>query len=150
MTGKIFISDLENAKPETNTPILLEKQDYTHGEKISISGQVHEDFAGTKYTSLIYNQNDELVDISNGFFDNEASYVQIIETKGSAWNADGNYQVKLVYALPNKVAESSFQFSTNFIANESTQVIPEWVKNVGDYWCNDHIDDSEFINAVQY
>jgi len=150
MTGKIFISNLEIAQPETDNPILLEKQDYTFGEKISISGQVHKDFAETKYTTLIYNQDDALVDISNGFFDNDASYLQIIETKGSAWNKDGGYQVKLVYGVPSKVGETSFQFSTKFSVNESTQGIPEWVKNVGDYWCNGQIDDTEFINAVQY
>ena len=150
MTGKFFISDLENAQPETDSPIFLEKQDYSFGDKISISGQVHKDFAGTKYTSLIYNQNDELVDISNGLFDSDASYLQVIETKGSAWNTNGDHQVKLVYAVPSKVAETSFQFSTKFIPDESTVNIPEWIKNVGNYWCNGEIDDVEFVNAVQY
>jgi plastocyanin len=150
MTGKIFISDEENAQPETGTPIFLEKQNYVLGEKISISGQVHKDFAGTKYTTLIYNQNDDLVYISNGSFDNDASYLQIIETGGITWNMEGDYQAKLVYSIPSKVAETSFEFSTKLIENESTYVIPEWVKNVGDYWCNDNIEDSEFVNAIQY
>jgi plastocyanin len=150
MTGKFFISDLENAQPETNNPIFLEKQDYIFGDKISISGNVHKDFAGTKYTVLIYNQNNELVDISNGFFDFDASYLQIVETKENGWNTDGGYQVKLVYAVPSKVAETSFKFSTEFISNGSTLIVPGWIKNVGGYWCNGSIDDSEFVNAVQY
>jgi len=150
MTGKFFISDLQNAQPETNNPISLEKHDYVFGDKISISGKVHNDFAGTKYTAIIYNQNDELVDISNGFFGSDASYLQIIETKGDGWNTDGDYQVKLVYAVPSKVAETSFQFSTKFISKESALVIPEWIKNVGEYWCNGDLDDTEFVNAVQY
>ena len=150
MTGKIFISNSFVAQPEADMPIILEKQDYTYGDKISISGQVHKDFAGTKYTTLIYNQHEELIDISNGFFDNDASYLQIIETKGSAWNKNGDYQVKLVYAVPSKVAETGFQLSSKFITNESTQVIPVWIKNVGDYWCNGQIDDTEFVNAIQY
>ncbi|HSG74296.1 MAG TPA: hypothetical protein VLA01_03760, partial [Nitrosopumilaceae archaeon] len=148
MAGKIFFGDLDSAQPETTTSIFLEKQDYTYGDNISISGQVHKDFAKTEYTTLIYNQNDQLVDISNGFFDNDASYLQIVESKGNVWNVDGAYQVKLVYGLPNKVADSSFEFSTKLITNEST--IPEWIKSVGEYWCNDSIDDSEFVNAVQY
>lgn len=145
MTGKIFIGDSSSALPESATPIFLEKKDYTIGEKISISGKVHKDFAGTKYTTLIYNQNDELVDIENGVFDNDAAYQQLIEPKGSSWNTNGDYKIKLVYAVPSKVAQSSFQFS-----NESMQVIPEWIKLVGDYWCNGDIDDAEFINTIQY
>lgn len=150
MTGKIFFSNLEIAQPETDSAIFLEKHDYVYGDKISISGKVHKDFAETKYTTLIYNQNDELVDISNGFFDYDASYQQNIDSKGSEWNVDGDYKVKLVYSVPNKVAETSFQFSSIFDSNEDDSVIPNWIKNVGDYWCNGKIDDAGFINAVQY
>ena len=47
-------------------------------------------------------------------------------------------------------AVTDFQFSSKFIGNESAYVIPEWIKNVGDYWCNGHIDDKDFVNAMQY
>ena len=149
MTGKIFIGDLLIAQPETETPITLEKTGYSFGENISISGKVHKDFADTKYSALIYNQDNDLVDILDGTFDNDASYNRIIETKGSKWNTDGDYQIKLVYAVPSKVAEADFQFSTTFLADNS-QTIPHWIKNVGDYWCNGHIDDTEFVNAIQF
>jgi len=150
MTGKLFLSNLEMAQSETDMPIILEKQTYSYGEKISVSGQVHKDFGETKYSTLIYDQNNVLVDFSNGFFDSDGSYLQTIEAKGATWDMNGNYQIKLVYAVPSKVAATNFQFSNNFIVNENSQVIPDWIKNVGDYWCNGQIDDSEFINAVQY
>lgn len=149
MTGKIFFSELDIAQPETQNPMFLEKQNYVYGDKISITGQVHADFAGTKYTTLIYNQNDELVDSSKGFFDYDGSYVQNIDAKGNDWDTDGNYQLKMVYALPSKVAETSFQFSTIFNENEET-MIPIWIKNVGEYWCNGDIGDADFVNAVEY
>jgi len=150
MTGKLFLSNLEMAQSETDMPIILEKQTYSYGEEISVSGQVHKDFAGTKYSTLIYDQKNVLVDFSNGFFDSDGSYLQTIEAKGATWDMNGNYQIKLVYAVPSKVAATNFQFSNNFIVNENLQVIPDWIKNVGGYWCNGKIDDSEFINAVQY
>ena len=56
----------------------------------------------------------------------------------------------MVYALPNKVADASFQFSTKLLESETIQKIPKWIKNVGDYWCNGQIDDIEFVNAIQY
>lgn len=147
MDGKFFLSDMEQSQPETDNPISLDKQDYTFGEKISVSGKVHIDFAGSKFTSLIYNQNDELVDISNGFFEHDSSYQQIIDTNDKAWNTNGDYTVKLVYAVPSKVAETNFQFSTKVVEKTG---IPEWIKNVGSYWCNGKIDDSEFVSAIQY
>lgn len=150
MTGKIFISSLEISQPETDTSIFLEKYDYTYGDKITISGKVHKDFAGTGYTTLIYNNNNELASISNGIFDNDATYLQTIETTENAWNTEGEYKIKLVYAVPSKVAETSFQFSPKFNVNQSTQDIPDWIKKVGDYWCNGHIDDAQFVNLLQY
>ena len=150
MTGKIFIDDLMIAQPETEAPIVLEKVDYTFGEKISISGKVHNDFAGTKYTTLIYNQENDLIEIFDGSFDDKASYQRVIETKGNAWSTGGNYQVKLVYAVPSKVAETNFEFSTEFLSEGTTKAIPDWIKNVGNYWCNDQIEDIEFVNAVQF
>lgn len=150
LTGKIFISSLEISQPETDTPIFLEKYDYTYGDKISISGKVHKDFAGTAYTTLIYNKNDELANISNGVFDNDATYLQMIKTNEKTWNTEGEYKVKLVYAVPSKVAEVRFHFSPKFNSNQSVQDIPDWIKKVGDYWCNGHIDDTEFVNLLQY
>ena len=150
MTGKLFLSNLEIAQSETDMPIILEKQTYSYGEEISVSGQVHKDFAGTKYSTLVYDQNNLLVDFSNGFFDSDGSYLQTIQAKGTTWEMNGNYQIKLVYAVPSKVVATNFQFLNNFIVNENSQVVPDWIKNVGNYWCNDQIDDFEFINAVQY
>jgi len=150
MTGKFFLSNLEMAQSETDMPIILEKKTYSYGEEISVSGQVHKDFGGTKYSTLIYDQNNVLVNFSNGFFDSDGSYLETLEAKGATWEMNGNYQMKLVYAVPSKVATTNFQFSNNFIINENSQVVPHWIKNVGDYWCTGQINDTEFINAVQY
>jgi plastocyanin len=149
LTGKIFLSDLPEAKSETDTPIITEDSTYLYGDVIKITGQVHEDFAGTKYTTLTYNQKNDLVDVSHGYFDKDASYLQIIDAKGSTWSSNGYYKVKLVYGVPSKVSQASFQFSNGLIS-ETKQSIPSWIKNVGGFWCNGQIDDSEFVNAVQF
>lgn len=146
MTGKIFLSDLEIAQSETDTPIITEEKTYSYGDTIKISGQVHQDFAETKYSILTYNQKNELADVSYGYFDKDASYVQSIDVKGNTWASNGNYNVKLVYGVPSKVSQTSFQFTGELVS----ETIPSWIKNVGDFWCNNQIDDSEFVNAVQF
>ena len=58
----------------------------------------------------------------------------------------------------NKVTCQSFDSSGNNIKksftitvqNPATFVIPDWVKDVAGFWCNDEIDDSSFIEAIQY
>lgn len=148
LTGKFFNSDLEVAQPETDTPIIIKESKYEHGDLISISGQVHKDFAKTDYMILVYDQSNNLVDTSYGHFDEESTYLQTIVAKDT-WTANGKYRAKLVYGIPSKVAQTSFQFTSKLNALETEQ-IPPWIKNIGGFWCNDKINDSEFVSAVQY
>ncbi len=146
MTGKLFTSEAFVAQPETGTPITVGKKSYEQGEAIYVSGKVHQDFWGTDFQILVYDESEELVDIVFGYFDDDAAYKETITNKN--WNTEGNYQLKLVYGLPSKVAQTNFEFSTNSLVE--TKSIPVWIKNIGQYWCSDQINDSEFINAIQF
>lgn len=132
MTGKFFNSGLEVAQPETDTEIITKENKYAYGDTIIISGQVHQDFAKTEYMVLIYDQSNNLVDISYGHFDENSTYLQSINSKGTMWTTNGNYQVKLVYGVPSKASQTSFQFSSELNISETQQSIPLWVKNIGD------------------
>lgn len=132
MTGKFFNSGLEVAQPETDTEIITKENKYAYGDTIIISGQVHQDFAKTEYMVLIYDQSNNLVDISYGRFDENSTYLQSINAKGTTWTTNGNYQVKLVYGVPSKASQTSFQFSSELNILETQQSIPLWVKNIGD------------------
>lgn len=145
MTGKLFTSEAFIAQPETESPITVEKKSYDAGEKISVSGKVHKDFWGTDFKILVYDEGQELVDLVHGYFDDDAAYSQAIESSKN-WNADGDYQLKLVYGLPSKVAKTSFEFNSGVM----TKSVPVWVKNIGQFWCSNQINDSEFVNAIQY
>lgn len=144
MTGKIFVADLEIAMPETANPILTDESSYTSGETVLVSGQVHQDFAKTEYNVLVYDQKNNLVENSHGYFADDATYLYSIDMVESSWNS-GAYQVKLVYGVPSKVAQTSFEVSN--LQNDS---IPSWIKNIGKFWCNEQIGDSDFVGAVQY
>lgn len=132
MTGKFFNSGLEVAQPETDTEIITKENKYAYGDTIIISGQVHEDFAKTEYMLLIYDQSNNLVDISYGHFDENSTYLQSINANGPTWTTNGNYQVKLVYGVPSKASQTNFQFSTELNIPGTQQLVPLWVKNIGD------------------
>jgi len=132
MTGKFFNSGLEVAQPEIDNEIITKENKYAYGDTITISGQVHKDFATTKYTLLIYDQSNNLVDISYGYFDENSTYLQTINAKGPTWTTNGNYQAKLVYGVPSKASQTSFQFSSELNTTGTQQSIPLWVKNIED------------------
>jgi len=150
LTGNIFVSDISIAQPETNEPIITDKQSYNFGDPITISGKVHQDFAKTDYTSLIYNQNNDLVYISEGIFDDKASYHETIMTEAEEWNKNENYKIKIVYGLPSKVAQTTIQLSNDSFSNDYKKTVPLWIKDVGTFWCSGQISDTEFIDAVQF
>ena len=132
MTGKFFNSGLEVAQPEMDNEIITKDDKYAYGDTITVSGQVHKDFAKTKYMLLIYDQSNSLVDISYGYFDENSTYLQTINAKGPTWTTNGNYQAKLVYGVPSKASQTSFQFSSELNIIGTQQLIPLWVKNIED------------------
>ena len=145
MTGKIFVSGVSISSPETENPISVDQTAYQTNDIVRVSGQVHDDFWGTDYQILVYNQENQLVDIVIGDFDDESKYSKNINTK----NFDsGKYTLKLIYALPSKVAETEFNFSKVNTNNKGS--VPTWIKDIGGYWCSNEISDAEFLNAVQY
>lgn len=149
MTGKFFNSGMEVAQPETDSEIITNQNDYTYGDLIIISGQVHKDFAKTGYTILVYDQNNNLVDVLNGYFDENSTYLQSINADSTRITNE-DYKVKLVYGVPSKASQTSFHISSKLDTIETEPLVPLWIKNIGDFWCNDKIKDSEFVSAIQY
>lgn len=149
MTGKLFMADVPIAQPETIHPIGTDKKSYNSGDAIIVSGKVHEDFAGTDYQILIFDQKNNLVDSTFGYFNNDASYLETSQTN-SINSKNSEYIVKLVYGLPSKVAQTSFEFSNTDLTQNEKTTIPDWIKNLGGFWCDDLIKDSEFVSALQY
>ena len=146
MTGKLFIGDKSVAQPETINPISIEKKSFSLGEILEVSGMVHKDFWGSEYQLLIFDPDNSLVEANYGYFADDSSFVENVETVKDLWKKNGKYHLKLVYGVPSKVAQTSFEFNSNTISGE----IPIWVKTTGEFWCNNKIQDSEFVNAIEY
>ena len=146
MTGKIFVAGTVTSMPETLNPIQVDKASYQTNDEVLVTGQVHQDFWGTDYELLVYDQKNNLIDRLNGDFDEESKFTQTVTT--NSFENSGKYKLKLVYALPSKAAEIEFDFSS--IVTDSQNTIPTWIKDVGGYWCTEQINDTEFINAIQY
>jgi plastocyanin len=142
LTGKLVVITAPEAQPETDNPIVTNKPSYNTGQDVSISGQVHKDFAGTPYQIIVYKNSDTLVDTIDGKFADDASYTQTIKTAGMA---SSEYTLKVVYGLPTQVGITTFKLDQT---QEPT--IPSWIKNGAKWWSSGEISDAEFIDAVEY
>ena len=93
---------------------------------------------------MVYDQENNLVDLIRGNYDEGAMYSKNINTRDLD---TGEYVLKLVYALPSKTAQTEFDFTKG---DSKSVPIPLWIKEVGEYWCTDKINDIEFINALEF
>lgn len=82
------------------------------------------------------------MDVKEGRFDENASYMQTIETSGME---ESEYILKVVYGLPTQVGTTTFRLESN---NEVE--IPAWIKNGAKWWSTGEISDSEFIEAMEF
>jgi plastocyanin len=142
LTGKLVVITAPEAQPETDNSIITNKPSYNAGQDISISGQVHRDFAGTPYQILVYKNSDTLVDTIDGKFDDDASYKHTVKTSDMAAS---EYTLKVVYGLPTQVGITIFKLD-----QKQEPVIPSWIKNDATWWSSGEISDTEFIDAVEY
>lgn len=141
MTGKIVISTAPESQPDTALPIAIGHTTYNKGQDVSVTGKVADDYAKISYQLLIYDQ-DKLVDIIKGHFNDDATLGETIHTN----KLDGaKYTLKLVYGLPTQIASTSFD-----LKNTAEHKIPGWIKTEAKLWSSNTISDGEFIQAIQY
>ena len=94
--------------------------------------------------------------------DNEM-YLGILAPNGIAQESilipiDGQYQIKLILTGQNSenfenflASESSFNISSqNEKLDEKTAEIPSWIKSNAGWWSDGQIDDSSFVEGIQY
>ena len=96
-----------------------------------------EDKLGVKvsYDVLVIDDVDELV--KPVCFPDSGSYFIIGENKVECTATD---------ISGNKAKPVSFIITVN----QGELVIPEWVKNIAEFWCQDKIDDASFVEGIQY
>ena len=54
------------------------------------------------------------------------------------------------YLINNNIISISFMPCTTNQYSSSTNLIPDWVKNNAGWWAADQIEDSDFINGIEY
>ncbi|MEW6043799.1 MAG: hypothetical protein AB1608_06005 [Thermoproteota archaeon] len=141
LEGKIVLETSPEAQPETEDALVAEKS-YNKEQDIFVSGRVASDYAKIPYSVLLYENQDNLLEIRHGKFDNDARYQQTIQTDHLQ---AGKYLLKVIYGLPTQVATATFE-----ITPEQSPAIPHWVKDGARWWSSGSISDGEFIDAIEF
>ena len=131
MTGKIFYSNKPGAQPDTENPIVLNKLTYQKGEIVRFSGEVTQNFYGIDYQLLIFNEDNQIIDSIDGYFDDDSKYTNDFEITNNLPN--GKYFVKLVYGIPSTVAQTSFEVS-DINNSDSDNTFDSILKNLREFW----------------
>jgi len=56
----------------------------------------------------------------------------------------------IVTCITSDSAGNSVEKSFKIIVQTSSIIIPDWIKSVAAFWCNDEIEDASFVEAIQY
>ncbi|MGI0021824.1 MAG: HYR domain-containing protein, partial [Nitrososphaeraceae archaeon] len=89
-----------------------------------------------------------IVDYSVKAIDNVDGMVTVFCTPSPS----SYFQIGETKVVCNSQDSSGNQAEKSFMVTVGTKliVIPEWIKNVAGFWCNNEIEDSSFVEAIQY
>ena len=101
--------------------ITTDKNSYSSGETIVITGEVKDPKSGIPVSIIVYAPNNTLVSIAQINVGADKKFGTKITTGGSLWNAYGTYKIKAQYGSSANAIETSFYFG----GTTNTGVIPQ-------------------------
>ena len=148
----------QNAFGEATEPnyVTTDKESYDSGETIRISGFIKPQptYYPVDITLLIQDSignivtHDKLTPASDGTFETS------IVSSGALWQDAGEYSIKANYL--SETVKTTFYFTKGTDSSptpkpqaDSTQ-IPQWIKQVGEFWIEDKIDDAGFVQVIEF
>lgn len=102
----------------TQITLLTDKQSYTTGDTISISGTISSLGASNSAVLQVFNRFNVLVQIGTINVAPDGTFHDTIKAEGQSWENDGSYQIKVIYVSTPILATAST--NVNFKTTQST------------------------------
>src|SRR5947208_3967208 len=93
--------------------VSTDKLSYLLGDTIVISGSVKSPVQNTQLSIQIFDPNNNLVHVDQIDVSKDGRYTDTIKAVGVYWKINGNYTVKVQYALPGVTAQTTFTFQSS-------------------------------------
>ena len=109
------LGQMSSPSPPTAAPITVntDKPSYLLGDTIVISGSVKSPVQNTQLSIQIFDPNNNLVHVDQIDVSKDGKYTDTIKAVGVYWKINGNYTVKVQYALPGVTAQTTFTFQSS-------------------------------------
>jgi len=109
------LGQVSSPSPPTAAPITVntDKSSYLLGDTIVISGSVKSPVQNTQLSIQIFDPNNNLVHVDQIDVSKDGRYTDTIKAVGVYWKINGNYTVKVQYALPGVTAQTTFTFQSS-------------------------------------
>ena len=143
--------------PENNSAnnytvdITSDKESYSVGESVLFTGSVNKYDEDRSLRITIFDSSKNLIITKKTPVDSYGKFSYTVELNEKF--SDGKYIVKSQYGNSKSTVDtSSFMIATG---NESsltsnTSEIPVWIKNNAGWWADGSIDDSSFVQGIQF
>lgn len=151
MTGKIDVGPAYlGISPDFN--IETDRKDYSEGNNIRISGIVNNTYQVTPITIQIFDNKRNLVYLDKTDTLSDHSFLYELKASGSIFKTSGDYKIKSMYGFPSTITDANISFNSSQHSDATSNMdhVPHWIKNDVKLWKNKEINDSEFVNGIQF
>jgi len=148
MIGKldVGIAYLGNS-PDFN--IETDKEMYSEGETVRISGIINNTDQITPVTIQIFDNHRNLVFLDKTNILQDHSFLYEFKATNSIFNTGGDYKIKSYYGFPSTITDVNISFNQTQSSSD-VYYIPHYIKNNAKWWAGGEITDGEFINGIQF
>jgi plastocyanin len=148
MIGKIDVGIAYlGTSPDFN--IETDKETYSDGDTIRISGMINNTDQITPVTIQIYDNQRNLVFLDKTSILSDHSFLYEFKATNSIFKTNGDYKIKSYYGFPSTITDVNISFSQTQTSS-NTYHIPHYIKNNAKWWASGEISNNEFTKGIQF
>lgn len=151
MTGKIDVGTAYlGVSPDFN--IETDKEAYSDGDKIRVSGIVNNTYQITPVTIQIFDNERNMIYMNKTNVLPDHSFFYELITSSSIFKSVGDYKIKSLYGFPSTITDVNISFNGPQSSSNTTNVhhIQQWIKNNARLWNENKISDNDFTSGIQF
>ncbi len=154
MSNQVFgysSAPVQNSANNFTVEIHTDKESYILGESIKFSGNVNKFDEDRNLRISIFDSKNSLIATQKTIVNPDTSFTHIV-LLNEKFN-DGKYVVKTQYGNSKATINIiSFNINSDFAGTSETNTakVPSWIKNNAGWWAEGSIDDSSFVEGIQF
>ena len=139
----------QNSSGNYTVEIYLDRETYSLGDSLTLSGSVNKYSEDRSLQIVIFDSKKSLILNEKFSINSDRTFSHQIEL-GDKF-LEGEYTARVQYGTSKVTVEKiSFDISSNNIESSGITQIPDWIKSNAGWWADGQIDDSSFVQGIQF